>query len=199
MCHGHSRPINEIQFSDITEDGYFVISASKDGKPMLRNGESGDWIGTFEGHNGCVWGVGLDGEATRAVTASADFSAGVWDALTGEQLHTFAHKHIVRTCGFAKVCGGGRCVKREGHACSGMGRSELDDGSCMPERSATARACRPARPLRHQERELAPETNPSDDLAGATTRQARGWRAAVCSARAVPTLGFELRTRADAT
>ncbi|KAA3479394.1 serine-threonine kinase receptor-associated protein [Gossypium australe] len=127
VCHGHSRPVVDLFYSPITPDGYFLISASKDSTPMLRNGETGDWIGTFEGHKGAVWSSCLDTNALCAASASADFSAykikgphpcglphslslinkllGVrklWDALTGDELHSFEHKHIVRACAFSE-------------------------------------------------------------------------------------------------
>eukprot|EP00052_Salpingoeca_macrocollata_P008445 m.66942 g.66942 ORF g.66942 m.66942 type:complete len:334 (+) comp16597_c1_seq2:104-1105(+) len=99
-CSGHTRPVVDLQFSPITPDGFFLISACKDGKPMLRNGVTGDWLGTFEGHKGAVWGVALDNTAEHAATASADFTAKIWDAVSGEEQHTFSHPHIVKAVSF---------------------------------------------------------------------------------------------------
>ncbi|XWS41408.1 hypothetical protein CRYUN_Cryun17cG0079500 [Craigia yunnanensis] len=72
----------------------------KDPSPMLRNGEIRDWIGTFKGHKGAVWSVCLDTNALRAASIFVDFTTKVWDALIGDGLHSFEHKHIDRACAF---------------------------------------------------------------------------------------------------
>ncbi|KAK5170366.1 uncharacterized protein LTR77_004953 [Saxophila tyrrhenica] len=103
-CHGHSRPITHVSFSSLLSTGstsqYYMISACKDSNPMLRDGVTGDWIGTFIGHKGAVWSARLCEDATLAATGSADFSARVWDTYTGETLHSLQHNHIVRAVAF---------------------------------------------------------------------------------------------------
>lgn len=101
LCSGHTRPVVHLQFSNALADGtYQLISACKDGNPMLRSW-IGDWIGTFIGHKGAVWSTKLSQDASMAATGSADFSAKIWDASSGEALHTFSHNHIVRSVAFS--------------------------------------------------------------------------------------------------
>ncbi|WAR07696.1 STRAP-like protein [Mya arenaria] len=77
-CSGHTRPVVFLNYSDITPFGYFLISASKDGKPMLRQGDTGDWIGTFEGHKGATF-------QHKHIVKCVDFSNDGNYLLTGSQ------------------------------------------------------------------------------------------------------------------
>ena len=100
-CHGHSRPVTHLNFSSVVDgDQYYLISACKDNNPMLRDGITGDWIGTFIGHKGAAWSSRLSSDATLAATGSADFTAKIWDPQTGECLHTLQHNHIVKAVAF---------------------------------------------------------------------------------------------------
>ena len=67
---------------------------------MLRDGQTGDWIGTFLGHKGAVWQARLSPDASTAATASADFTAKVWDTHTGELQFVLQHDHIVRAIAY---------------------------------------------------------------------------------------------------
>ncbi|KAE9394064.1 WD40 repeat-like protein [Gymnopus androsaceus JB14] len=97
VAPGHTRPVTHLSFSQLQDDGtYLLISSCKDGNPMLREW-TGDWIGTFLGHKGAVWSTKLSLDSSRAATASADFTAKVWDTYSGNPLHSFPHNHIVRS------------------------------------------------------------------------------------------------------
>jgi len=68
---------------------------------MIRRGDTGDWIGSFVGHKGAVWEAKMDRGCNLASTASGDFSARLWDSITGSHLTTFTHKHIVKSVEFS--------------------------------------------------------------------------------------------------
>ncbi|GMH64056.1 hypothetical protein TrRE_jg10519 [Triparma retinervis] len=101
VCPGHTRPLAELQFCKHATDGSFLMSACHDKTPMIRRGDTGDWIGSFVGHKGAVWSAKLDRQCNLAASASGDFSARLWDGITGACLTTWTHKHIVKAVEFS--------------------------------------------------------------------------------------------------
>ncbi|KAJ1547819.1 hypothetical protein HK096_010884 [Nowakowskiella sp. JEL0078] len=96
-CTGHTRPVVDLHFSGFTQNGdFFLISGCKDSIPILRRGDTGDWVGNFQGHKGAVWASRLSKDASISVTGSADFTAKVWNNVQGTALVTLQHQHVVR-------------------------------------------------------------------------------------------------------
>lgn len=101
VCPGHNRGIVELQYSPPGPEGTFLMSACLDGTPMLRDGDSGDWVGSFIGHKGAVWGSCISSDASLAATAGADFTACLWDAVDGQCRTVLTQKHICKSVAFS--------------------------------------------------------------------------------------------------
>ena len=53
-----------------------------------------------------MWSAKVDAYSrTLAATASGDFTAKLWCATTGKELHEFKHKHVVKSVDFSRVSG----------------------------------------------------------------------------------------------
>jgi serine-threonine kinase receptor-associated protein len=86
----------------LPDESFYIVSSCLDGKPMLRNGVTGDWIGTFVGHKGAVWCSRINSLGTQVATASADYSVKLWNAISGEEISSFVHSKVVKTVDFSK-------------------------------------------------------------------------------------------------
>eukprot|EP01038_Epipyxis_sp_PR26KG_P014855 gene14855-19966_t len=102
VSRGHTRPLTEISFVEDGPNRTILVSSAHDKSPQIRNGETGDWVGTFLGHKGAVWSAKVDTlTRTLAGTASGDFTAKLWCATTGKELFEFKHKHVVKCIDFS--------------------------------------------------------------------------------------------------
>lgn len=101
LLQGHERPITVVQFN---HDGDLLFTASKDLIPSMWRSETGERIGTFNGHKGAIWDLDCDRFSTRLLTASADATCKLWVLETGECLHTFVHRGPVRGVAWADGC-----------------------------------------------------------------------------------------------
>ncbi len=69
MLKGHERSITVVKFNF---DGDLLFTASKDHTPSVWWSESGERLGTFNGHKGTVWDLDICRFTRRLISASAD-------------------------------------------------------------------------------------------------------------------------------
>ncbi len=77
-----------------TADGRHLLAAGggyTDGSALLFDLEAGTLARTYAGHKALIYDVRFGSADARFLTASADGSAGVWDAKSGERLATLDH------------------------------------------------------------------------------------------------------------
>lgn len=64
MLKGHERAITCVIYNN---DGDLVFTAAKDQMPTLWYAESGERIGTYQGHQGAVWDLSVSCERIRTL------------------------------------------------------------------------------------------------------------------------------------
>lgn len=98
LLKGHERSITVVKYN---YDGDLLFTASKDHVPSVWRADSGDRLGTFNGHKGTIWDLDCDRFSNRVLTASADATARLWSCQTGECLQIFSHRGPVRGVAWA--------------------------------------------------------------------------------------------------
>ena len=86
LLKGHERPLTFIKYN---REGDLLFTCAKDHHPTLWYGDNGERVGTYVGHNGAVWTCDVSDDSSTLVTGSADTTAKLWDAKTGECYFTF--------------------------------------------------------------------------------------------------------------
>mmetsp|Transcript_20603 Transcript_20603/g.30234 ORF Transcript_20603/g.30234 Transcript_20603/m.30234 type:complete len:348 (-) Transcript_20603:320-1363(-) len=99
LLKGHERSITLTKYN---YDGDLLFTASKDHIPSVWRAESGERLGTYNGHKGTIWDLDVDRFSKRVLTASADATARLWNCETGECIKSFPHRGPVRGVAWAE-------------------------------------------------------------------------------------------------
>lgn len=86
LLKGHGRPLTQVKYN---REGDFLITCAKDLQPCLWWAETGQRLGTYEGHNGAVWSCDMTIDSEFLFTASGDQTVRIWQLQTGKELFRF--------------------------------------------------------------------------------------------------------------
>lgn len=86
ILSGHERQITAVKFN---RDSDLLFSASADKSVIVWDPETGERLGTFDGHRGIVNDFDIDYKTKYLLTAGGDQSVRIWNCTTGKTLKTF--------------------------------------------------------------------------------------------------------------
>jgi translation initiation factor 3 subunit I len=96
VLFGHTRPVSQVQFS---EDGSLLFTSGRDSNMNVFDGETGELIGTFDGHKGAL--SGFDAHSEWLATASADGYLRIFSILDGQLICELKMDAPVRAVSFS--------------------------------------------------------------------------------------------------
>lgn len=99
ILKGHTRPLTCVKYN---REGDLLLTTSKDNVPTLWYADTGERIGTYDGHKGTVWWVDISRDSSMVITGGADMTVKLWRTETGELLTSFTMTGPVRSVAFGE-------------------------------------------------------------------------------------------------
>jgi translation initiation factor 3 subunit I len=98
LLKGHERPITDVKFN---VDGDMIFISSKDSGISVWWTDTGERIGTYDGHSGACWMIDVTDDSTRLLSCGADNYVRLWDVESGKMLEEWKHHNCLRCCAFS--------------------------------------------------------------------------------------------------
>ena len=99
VLFGHTRPVSQVQFN---EEGDLLFTSGRDSNMNVWDVETGELLGTYDGHRGAVQGFDVTRDSQYLATGSADGYIRIFAALTGELLVEHKLGAVVRCIEWAR-------------------------------------------------------------------------------------------------
>jgi len=90
----HERSITFVNFN---HEGDLLFSASKGLQPNVWRTDTGERLGTYNGHNGAVWSISVDRKSEKLLSGSADNTVKIWDVETGKIIFDIPEERPIRS------------------------------------------------------------------------------------------------------
>ena len=98
VCTGSERPITQVLFN---RDDDLLFASSVDGIITLWHPETGERLGTYNGHRGAVNAICVDYLSKYLVSGGGDGTIRLWQVLGGKELYKFQpNKNRITTVDF---------------------------------------------------------------------------------------------------